>query len=182
MPTDMIQPDRPKGPASHVEVIRTYLEMNHPGALRRVALPAEVRIEQVLHCPVSFHRFLYREVGKLYHWRDRLNWTDEAIRSYLDDDTITLYVLYQEGAPAGYFELRRWEDASTEIAYFGLLPEFTGRGLGKALLSGAVERAWASGATRVWLHTCTLDDPAALPNYLKRGFQSFREERYSTTL
>ena len=66
-----------------------------------------------------------------------------------------------------------------EIAYFGLLPEFLGKGLGKLLLTLAVTEAWDSGARRVWLHTCTLDDPAALPNYLRRGFRKFKEERYT---
>jgi GNAT superfamily N-acetyltransferase len=80
--------------------------------------------------------------------------------------------------PAGYFELRKCEDGSTEIAYFGLLPAFLGRGLGKHLLTAATEQAWAEGANRVWLHTCTLDDPAALPNYLKRGFKPCKTEKY----
>jgi GNAT superfamily N-acetyltransferase len=66
-----------------------------------------------------------------------------------------------------------------EIAYFGLLPEFMGRGWGKYLLSEAARQAWRAGATRVWLHTCTLDHPAALPNYLRRGFRPVREERYT---
>ena len=64
------------------------------------------------------------------------------------------------------------------IQLFGLLPEFSGKGLGKWLLVEAVERAWSLGASRVWLHTCTLDSPAALPNYLARGFKPFRTERY----
>ncbi len=87
-----------------------------------------------------------------------------------------------EDAVAGYFELRNCEDGSVEIAYFGLLPEFLGRGLGKHLLTCATEQAWADGANRVWLHTCTLDDPAALPNYLKRGFRPFRTEKYTANL
>jgi GNAT superfamily N-acetyltransferase len=83
---------------------------------------------------------------------------------------------------AGYFELRKCEDGSIEIAYFGLMPQFIGRGLGKHLLTRAVEQAWAARANRVWLHTCTLDDPAALPNYLKRGFKPFKTEYYRTEL
>jgi GNAT superfamily N-acetyltransferase len=80
---------------------------------------------------------------------------------------------------AGYFELKKEPDGSTEVAYFGLMPKFIGRGLGKHLLTCAVEQAWADGAQRVWLHTCTDDDPAALPNYLKRGFKPFKTEKYS---
>jgi hypothetical protein len=41
-----------------------------------------------------------------------------------------------------------------------------------------VSAAWALAPTRVWLHTCTLDAKAALPNYLARGFRPFKEERY----
>src|SRR5438094_198572 len=62
----------------------------------------------------------------------------------------------------------------------GSLPEFTRRGFGKHLLTEAVRHAWAEGARRVWLHTCTLDHPAALPNYVARGFRPFKTERYVT--
>ncbi len=141
-----------------------------------------LRIDQAQACPASFYRYLYREVGRFYHWIDRLGWTDEEIRAHLANDAITLWVMYYDGAPAGYFELLRYEDGSTEIAYFGLLQEFLGRGLGKHLLSVAVESAWSRGANRVWLHTCTLDDPAAMPNYLKRGFKPFKQETYFTTI
>lgn len=90
-------------------------------------------------------------------------------------------MLYYTGAPAGYFELRQHEDTSVEIAYFGLLEEFLGRSLGKHLLTIAVEQGWQLGANRLWLHTCTLDHSAALPNYLKRGFKPFRQETYRVT-
>ena len=83
------------------------------------------------------------------------------------------------GAPAGYFELRRDRAGGIEIVYFGLLPEFTGRGLGGHMLTAAVERAWSQGAERVWLHTNTLDHPSALPNYLKRGFTAFHSEDFT---
>jgi GNAT superfamily N-acetyltransferase len=67
---------------------------------------------------------------------------------------------------------------SVEIAYFGLLPAYVGRGLGKYLLSEAAARAWTLQPSRVWLHTSTLDHPAALPNYLARGFSISRVEQY----
>ena len=69
-----------------------------------------------------------------------------------------------------------------EIAYFGILPDFRRRGLGKHLLTAAVTQAWHAGAQRVWLHTCTLDDPAALPNYRARGFTPYKEESYTVDL
>ncbi|MBA3659490.1 MAG: GNAT family N-acetyltransferase, partial [Gemmatimonadales bacterium] len=112
-------------------------------------------------------------------WTDRLGWSDAEIRRHLADPAASLWLLSWESAPAGYFELHAHvSDDSVEIAYFGLLPEFIGRGWGRFLLSTAVTRAWESTPARVWLHTCTLDHPSALPNYLKRGFTPIREERY----
>ncbi|HMG36525.1 MAG TPA: GNAT family N-acetyltransferase [Blastocatellia bacterium] len=166
-----------------VEVTRTYVQMTSPSELDAQRVDdADVRVEQVIDCPASFYRYLYCEVGRLYHWVDRTVWSDDETRVHLSRPEITLWVLYRRGAPAGYFELERHEDGSTEVAYFGLLQEAIGRGLGKHLLTEAVERAWAMGAARVWLHTCTLDDPAALPNYLKRGFKEFKQEKYTTTM
>jgi GNAT superfamily N-acetyltransferase len=64
-----------------------------------------------------------------------------------------------------------------ELVQFGLTPEFIGQGLGKFFLQWAIDRAWGYGPRRLWLHTCTLDHPAALPNYLKAGFRIYKEER-----
>jgi GNAT superfamily N-acetyltransferase len=139
-------------------------------------------LQRIERCPVSFFRYLYAEVGRTYHWRDRLSWSDEEVRSHLADPDVSLWLLSSGAAPAGYFELRRHQDHSVEVAYFGLLPEFVGRGWGGHLLTLAVRAAWDLGAERVWLHTCTLDHPAALPNYLKRGFRPVREELYTAHL
>lgn len=160
--------------------VRTFLEMRDIAGLQAAARPElAVRIEQVQDCPASFFRYLYTEVGRAYYWIDRLPWTDDEIRKYLSDPDVSLWLMTVSGAPAGYFELRRDSVGGTEIAYFGLLPEFTGRGLGGYLLTVAVQRAWAAGTERVWLHTNTLDHPAALPNYLKRGFKPFHSETYT---
>jgi GNAT superfamily N-acetyltransferase len=168
---------------STIEVTRTYLEMRNASELQpaRIDDPRvrRVRIEQQRDCSVELFRYLYVEVGRDYHWIDRLTWTDDDIARYLQRPEISLWLMTYDGETAGYFELRRCEDDSFEIAYFGLLPGFLGRGLGKHLLTCAAEQAWSDGANRVWLHTCTLDDPAALPNYLKRGFRAFKTEKYT---
>jgi ribosomal protein S18 acetylase RimI-like enzyme len=166
-----------------VRVTRTYLQMLSPHALRsHHADDAHVRFDRIHACPISFFRYLYREVGRPHHWVDRLTWSDEQVAERLANENVSLWVMYVDGAPAGYAELEHHADGSTEIAYFGLLPEFTHRGLGKLMLTAAVERAWEQGASRVWLHTCTLDDPAALPNYIKRGFEPYKEESYSVEI
>jgi GNAT superfamily N-acetyltransferase len=166
-----------------VEVTRTYLEMRSPGDLRPTPRPTDPpTLARIEACPGSFFRYLYAEVGRAYHWTDRLSWTDEQVRAHLDDPAVSLWLLTSGAAPAGYFELRTHDDRSVEIAYFGLLPEFVGRGWGGHLLTRAVETAWGMKPERVWVHTCTLDHPAALPNYLKRGFRPVRKEVYTTEL
>ena len=165
---------------STIEVTRTYLEMRDASELLAAQCDdPSVRVEQMHYYLPSFYRTLYVEVGRNYHWIDRLPWTDEQIRAHLQQPEIRLWLMTHDDSIAGYFELRSCEDGSVEIAYFGLLPEFLGRGLGKHLLTCATEQAWALGANRVWLHTCTLDDPAAMPNYLKRGFRPFKTEKYT---
>lgn len=162
------------------QAIRTHLEMATPGALNPGKLddPA-VRVERLDPCPASFFRYLYVEVGRRYCWYDRLEWSDDDIRAYLARPEITFWLMSYRGAPAGYFELEHHADGSVQIVYLGLLQDFISMGLGKHLVTVAVEQAWALGANRVWLHTCTLDDPAALPNYIKRGFGVVRQETFA---
>lgn len=164
---------------STTEVTRTYLEMRDPAELQAARSDdPRIRVERMQNCPASFFRYLYVEIGRNYRWIDRLPWTDKQILAHLQQTEISMWLLTYDGAPAGYFELRKWEDGSVEVAYFGLLPESLGRGLGRHLLTCATEQAWVDGANRVWLHTCTLDDPAAMPNYLNRGFRPFKSETY----
>ena len=163
-------------------VTRTYLEMRSPEDLQSEPAPEPApRIARLDPCPVDLFRELYAEVGRAFHWTDRLSWTDETIRRHLENPGISIWLMSWGEEPAGYFELREHDDGSVEIAYFGLLPDFIGRGWGKYLLTRAVEAAWELSPSRVWLHTCTLDHPAALPNYLKRGFRPVRKETYTVS-
>jgi ribosomal protein S18 acetylase RimI-like enzyme len=158
---------------------RTYLQMTAATQLRPKRLAdGRVRVERLVECPPSFYRYLYTEVGRRHLWLDRLPWSDGTIRGHLGRDDVSVWLLSWAGAPAGYFELVAGADGSVEIAYFGLLPEFIGRGLGGHLLTAAVERAWELADGRVWLHTSSLDHQAALSNYLARGFTIERVETY----
>ena len=168
---------------SCIEATRTYLQMVSIDELKPAWLADErIHIDRVVECPPSFYLYLYSEVGRNYHWVDRLIWTDEQIHAYLSKPSVSLWVLYSAGAPGGYFELRQHEDGSVEIVFFGLVKEFIGRGFGKYLLTIAIKQAWNQTTNRVWVHTCTLDHPAALSNYIKRGFKQFRQETYMVTV
>jgi GNAT superfamily N-acetyltransferase len=166
-----------------VEVVRTYLELSAPAALKPAPpFPPGARVVCRDPCSIADYRRLYRAVGALWYWRDRLAWDDDTLRAHLASRDIAIRELLVGDESAGFFELRRSGDAEVEIAYFGLMPAFIGRGLGGALLTRAVEEAWRFGGTRVWLHTCTLDSPHALPNYRARGFRDYRTERYEVSV
>ena len=131
----------------------------------------------------ELHRFLYTAVGAEVLWYMRLTWTWQKWRDYLSRETVTTWVAYRSATPVGYFELERQRDgAETEIVYFGLLPEFIGKGFGKCLLADAIEKAWELASERIWLHTCSLDHESALPNYLRRGFTIVKEEDFEHTI
>lgn len=167
-----------------VAVVRTYLEMDAPDRLTgRAPIPPGYLVRRESGDP-DLYRELYEGVGTEYHWRDRRAWSDEQLHAHLAKPTVSLWVLWQASAPRGFFELDRHNDGSVEIAYFGLMPMGIGQGLGRALLTKAVDAAWSlrPAPARVWLHTCTLDHPAALANYLARGFQVTRTERYTVDL
>ena len=155
------------------EVTTTYLEMTSREQLhaRRVNDPRfDVREATVPQWQVN--RFLYLYIGEQWGWSDKRSWPDERWQRYVAADLRTWLGFY-DGSIAGYFELHRAHD-EVEIAYFGLAPEFIGRGFGGALLTRALEEAWDCDATRVWVHTCTLDHPAALRNYEARGMRIYK--------
>ena len=176
-----------------MRAVRTHLELsrdaagNTPTDTERAGDALDVvRVER----PTAVeYRALYAAVGGTWHWRDRDAWSDERLQRHLDDPRVSLWLLREGDARLGYFELvRRADDAGdgrddveVELLYFGLVPGAHGRGLGRRLLERAMAEAWALGAARLVLNTCTLDHPAALPNYLARGFRVVREEAYEVT-
>jgi GNAT superfamily N-acetyltransferase len=154
-----------------VEVTTWYLEMLDPGQLRpRLIERGDLAIYQAqVPCP-EFSRFLYTTVGGQWHWYERLVWSRDRWLTYLSQPGIETWVAYVAGTPAGYIELGQHPLGDVEIIYFGLLSQFIGQGLGGHLLTVGVQRAWAMGASRVWLHTCSLDGLSAYKNYASRGF------------
>ena len=154
-----------------------YLEMNASGDLRPPTKDNDrVEVKQRVVPDPLLSRYLYSTVGKDHYWIDRLHWTDEQWLERLGQPNVEMWVAYLMGSMAGYFELDMEEQGNVEIAFFGLLPRFIGRGIGGHLLTVATQRAWQMGASRVWLHTSSLDHPHALSNYQARGFRVFKRE------
>jgi GNAT superfamily N-acetyltransferase len=159
---------RPKA----LDTIITWLEMTVPPA-KRHQLPLGVNAA-ILHAEkpqLSFYRFLQFQVGYPWNWETRLRLDDQTLAAAIHADTAEIYVLYLDGAPAGFYEVNRADPAVSDLAFFGLMPHAAGRGIGRWFLSRAIEACWASEPERVTVNTCTLDHPAALSLYQKLGFQ-----------
>jgi GNAT superfamily N-acetyltransferase len=161
-------------------LITTYLEMRSPDQLRRKHADARFKVREKRDRDWRFNRKLYFRVGEQWEWIDKRRWTDAQWKEYATALDLHTFAGYHNDLLAGYFELRRDNDGGVEIAYFGLLPEFIGRGLGGALLTSAIERAWACrrgiAPSRVWVHTCNRDHPQALANYQARGMIVYKVE------
>jgi ribosomal protein S18 acetylase RimI-like enzyme len=127
---------------------------------------------------VDFCKFLYKEVGRDFFWRDRLKWSDQDWLNYISNDFFKLYILKKNNELAGYYELLYDPKIpSMEIPYFGILKEFFGKGIGGYFLTDAILTSFNQNINKVWVHTCTLDHPNALKNYLGRGMKIFKTEK-----
>lgn len=160
-----------------VDVTVYYLEMLSPS---RRSVPAPREGLTVLHVPsptVKYYRDLYHAVGHDFHWLSRRKLSDDDLAAIIHHPLDELHVLQVAGATAGFAELDRRQPDEIELVQFGLTREFIGQGLGKWFLQRTTDQAWSYQPRRFWLHTCTLDHPAALPNYLKAGFALFKEEQ-----
>ncbi|KZN67303.1 GNAT family N-acetyltransferase [Pseudoalteromonas luteoviolacea] len=158
--------------------VRTYfLEMLNKNGLTPSSLPDGLSIVKVTPAQPELNQSLYTQVGRPWLWTDKLDWTKRQWQHYLDDHKTQTWVAYVDGKTAGYYELNTQNTGEVELAYFGLMPSFIGKGLGGALLNHALESAWSVTSTkRVWVHTCDLDHPHALKNYQNRGFKLYKTE------
>jgi GNAT superfamily N-acetyltransferase len=175
-----------------VLVTVTYLHATDPATLAPPSSPRPaLTLERVARPDPELSRRLYRAVGADWEWTDRLSWTRDDWSAWLGAPGRETWLARVGGEIAGYAELSGEpgpaDGAGTEveIVYFGLLPGFTGRGLGGHVLADVLRQAWAlperwpglSPTARVWLHTCSLDSPRALSNYRARGLSVYRTEQ-----
>ena len=134
-------------------LITTYLEMVSPDQLRpKRCVHSRFQVREEMARDRRFNRDLYFAVGENWLWTDKRPWTDEQWKRYGLTTTLRTFGAYHGEALAGYYELHHDSEGGVEIAYFGLLPEFVGRGFGGALLTSAIEQAWriSPSPARVW--------------------------------
>lgn len=165
----------------------TFLQQTRADQLRPTAA-SDLTITRVFPAEPAFNARMYRKIGTDWNWVDRLNWSDGRWAAYCSDPCVSTLRATIDGEVAGFTELRMSpcdpnvdslaagsdDGVDIEIVYFGILAQFTGRGLGGWFLSEVCRIAWnVPGCRRVWLHTCDDDSPAAIPNYVARGFVEY---------
>ena len=161
------------------EVTIYYLEMLNQDQHIAKACPADLTIEEACVKQYQVNRMLYGLIGESWQWNDKADWSSALWKEFAEADSLRTWIAYHRGSIAGYFELKRIDSRTTEIAYFGLAQKFIGMGFGGALLSKAVTEAWGwSNTERITLNTCSLDHPHALANYRARGFSVYKEKNH----
>ena len=163
-------------PPGKLAAVVTHLEMTAPVPLRRESAVAGFDLRRVAEPEIGWYRELYARVGGPYLWAWRLAQSDEALRALLRDPLIENYVLCAGVAEEGLLELDFRTAGECEIIYFGVTQAFVGTGAARFMMNRALERAWSQPIRRLWLHTCTLDHPRAVPFYVRSGFRPFKRE------
>lgn len=168
-----------------VTVAITYLEMTARPAWPRPHVPAGPASALIAaeRPPLWYFLSLYERVGADYEWTDQTSAPAAAVAAFLHDPAVVLYTFVRGGWPHGFFVLDARGPEVCDLAYFGLVPEAIGRGLGSFLLHTAVHMAWdRPGVARVTVNTNSLDHPRALPLYQKAGFEPVRRETVARVL
>lgn len=157
-------------PDDQLATVVTTLEMRQKPPLRPIP-PAPLRLVRWARPAPERYRTLFARVGAPWLWYSRLRMDDAALTAIVHDPSVEVYAaIDRAGVEVGMLELDFRQPGDAELSYFGLVPELTGRGHGGWLMAEALARLWRPGVTRAWVHTCTLDHPAALSFYRRHGF------------
>ncbi len=162
---------------NRTDVVITYLRQGErPRYAPQPRPPAKVSIMRAETAPIHFYRYLYDLVGRPWHWLTRKKLSDADLAAIIHHPQTHLYILNIGGVPAGMGEIDATRSPFVDIRFFGLAPEFIGKGYGRYFLANIIDLAWASDPREVRIETCTLDHPAALPLYQKFGFTVFDQQ------
>jgi GNAT superfamily N-acetyltransferase len=173
---DMILPDGYSDvPAGKIAAIVTHLEMTERPALARDPEGAwSLRREPMPD--LGWFRDLYRRIGEEWLWFSRLRMPDAQLAAIIQSPSAEVHALMLDGRDEGLLHLDFRELGQCELSMFGVTAKLVGTGAGRWLMNRALERAWSPQITRLWLHTCTFDHPAALAFYQRSGFRPFRRQ------
>lgn len=151
-----------------------YLEMTENPKLAEVSLGGH-SIQLIDQPDLKFYINLYREVGRDYIWNYRPGQAEDEIDNIIKSSATQLYVLYDGDKAIGMAECDVTDPKNIEVVHFGLLPDYTHKGIGKQFFNNVLVRLWAQKPDRVFLSTCGMDHPKAPQFYQNAGFKIFKE-------
>jgi len=158
-------------PPGMVAAVVTHLEMCHPQPMRPVPQVAGAALRRVEAPDIAWYRDIFKRVGgDDWLWFSRLALDDAALARVLSDPGSRISALSLDGRDEGFFELQFSEDGTCELAFLGVTRAALGIGAGRMMMAAALAEAWAGSITRLTVHTCTFDHPAALDFYRRCGF------------
>ncbi|MEM9798140.1 MAG: GNAT family N-acetyltransferase [Pseudomonadota bacterium] len=163
-------------PRGHLATIVTHLEMTARPPRRSVPLVPGLALRDVPAPDVYWYRELFRRVGEEWLWQSRLAMAETDLAAILHDGAVDVAVLERHGVAEGLLELDFRVPGECELAFFGVTAALQGSGAGRWMMEQALDRVFARGVKRLWVHTCTLDHPAALDFYRRSGFDVTRQE------
>jgi GNAT superfamily N-acetyltransferase len=163
-------------PAGKLANVVTCLEMCSPVPTRPGPELSGTAIERITDPDIDRFHALVRRVGEAYLWQSPMLRTAEQLRSLLKDGRVELYALQSGGEDHGILELDFRDAGICELHLFGVSAHVQGTGAARKLMNFAIAQAWSHPITRLWLHTCTLDHPDALPFYIRSGFVPFKRQ------
>ncbi|MBV9112925.1 MAG: GNAT family N-acetyltransferase [Hyphomicrobiales bacterium] len=166
-------------PRGQIATLVTYLEMLRPpaahvsGGTAHRSADASYELCGPLAADLAAYRAIFRRVGEDWLWGSRLTMSDDQLRAIIGNPQVEVYVPHHEGEPAGLLELDFRVRGECELAFFGLVKEAIGRGLGRRLMNDAIRLAWAKPIRRFFVHTCTFDHPGAVNFYRRSSFRPY---------
>lgn len=160
-------------PNGQIAAVVTHLEMTTPQPNLTADFPATVTATHERLSVVDY-RTLFRAIGEDWLWVSRLKVSDIDLAAILTDPDVETWVIRENETPIGLVEIDFREAPDCELAFFGLVPAATGKGLGSAMMALAQTRAFSRPINKFTVHTCTLDSPHALAFYQRHGFKAVK--------
>ena len=157
-------------PAGKIAAVVTSLQMLAPPAPCPEPAVVTWHLSHRVAPDPDWYRELFRRVGAEWLWFSRLRMPVNELVAVIHDPDVAVYAVSINGRDEGLLELDFRTAGCCELAFFGLTAALRGAGAGRWLMNRATQAAWARPIERLWVHTCTLDHPAALAFYVQAGF------------
>ena len=166
------------------KVQRFFLELKkNKKQNQKIIFYKDPKISIEIDKDININKFFYRQVGKDHFWRDRLLWSDNEWKNYMNNKNLEIGIMRTKDNLVGFYEQEFHEEKNEiELIQMGILKEYQGKKLGSYLLKYIIQKTLNQNIKRLWVHTCSLDHKYALNNYLSKGLKIYKQEEINFIL